>query len=390
MQLSFQIISPEFKGTVADQAESCIEKIQSYLSIDNKSILSLTVFVNAEKNIILEQKQVIFEHLIQETLNQQVPIAFIAESCAEGFEYLVEVHSIKIENEDFNLKYKNDEDFIYAILEGENSEKFLFVSGISSYYKKNNVTQSAKEAFKQVKLLLKTEGMDISNVFRQWNYIEGIIQTNDENGLLSQNYQHFNDVRAKYYSNYQFANGYPAATGIGTIAGGINISFYAYKGSKTLISSVKNPLQTEAFDYSEGVLIGEKTEIDYCKAAPKFDRAKYLKCFDNEYIFISGTAAIRGEETLAINNVKEQTEITIQNMLELLKKESRTLSGIESDNSEYEMKYIKIYVKDKCVVRDIKEVCDYYFPNIPKAFVTADICRDDLLVEIEGVAQAIH
>lgn len=390
MHLSFQIISPEYQGSVADQAESCIEKIQSYLSFNNKSILGITVFVNADKNVLLEQKQLIFEHLIEEKFNQPFPTAYIAEPCTEGYDYLVEIHAVENHKDGFILKYKDDDDFVYAILEGENSEKYLFVTGISKFYKDNNVTQSTKEAFKQMKQLLKNEGMDVSNIYRQWNYIEGIIQTTDENGQLSQNYQDFNDVRAKYYDRYQFTNGYPAATGIGTIAGGINISFYAHKGTNdTIISSVKNPLQTEAFDYSEEVLIGEKSEENYCKAAPKFDRAKYLKSQGDEYIFISGTAAIRGEETLAINNVKEQTDITIKNMLELLKKESLTLSGIESDNSGYEVKYIKVYVKNKHEKLNIKEVCDYYFPNIPKAFVIADVCRDNLLVEIEGIAKAV-
>lgn len=354
-------------------------------------LVSLTVHVNSDKSVVLEQGHVIFEYLIQEIFDTKLPCSFIAEPSTQGFEYLIEVHAFKDESKTFELRYRNDDDFTYTIVDSQHNGKFVFVSGISEYYKDGDVTQSSRDAFKRMNTILKYENMTAAHIFRQWNYIEGIIQTKDENGILSQNYQDFNDIRAQYYNKVDFKNGYPAATGIGTKTGGLNISFYAYSGPGSIkIQSVVNPLQTEAFDYSEKVLVGGKLQDDYCKAAPKFDRAKYLGVNNEEYIFISGTAAIRGEETLAINNAKEQTDITIQNMLELLKHDNLQNSEKESISNKFKLLYIKVYVKVLEDKKDIEEVCNHYFPKIPKAYVIADVCRENLLVEIEGIAQSYN
>jgi len=36
---------------------------------------------------------------------------------------------------------------------------------------------------------------------------------------------------------------------------------------------------------------------------------------------------------------------------------------------------------------DVKQACEEYYPGIPTLYLISDICRDDLLVELEGVAE---
>jgi hypothetical protein len=44
----------------------------------------------------------------------------------------------------------------------------------------------------------------------------------------------------------------------------------------------------------------------------------------------------------------------------------------------------RVYVKHRKDYRAIKNTVERYFPDLPAVYIVADICRDDLLVEIEG------
>jgi hypothetical protein len=38
----------------------------------------------------------------------------------------------------------------------------------------------------------------------------------------------------------------------------------------------------------------------------------------------------------------------------------------------------------------VREICDSSFPDVQINYLVADICRDALLVEIEGIAQLVY
>jgi len=59
--------------------------------------------------------------------------------------------------------------------------------------------------------------------------------------------------------------------------------------------------------------------------------------------------------------------------------------GISTDEKA-KIQSLRVYVKYKKDIPPVKDVCHKYFPELPIVYVVADICRPELLVEIEGVA----
>ena len=50
------------------------------------------------------------------------------------------------------------------------------------------------------------------------------------------------------------------------------------------------------------------------------------------------------------------------------------------------IKYFRAYVKNYKDIEIVKKLCKEAFPNTDGIYVVADICRDELLTEIEGYA----
>lgn len=235
--------------------------------------------------------------------------------------------------------------------------------------------ENAETAFDAFDSLLQQAGLSLHSVIRQWNYIENIIGFDGD----KQRYQEFNNVRAGFFAEHFKENGYPAATGIGMNQGGVIVEFVAVEAPESVSLPLDNPEQVAAHGYSEKVLVGNKTEI---KSAPKFERARYLEIFGKKQLFISGTASIRGEKTIGIGDPVKQTEVTIQNMQRLYS--SDILSAVTGNFLRPVYGHARVYVKNKKDFAAIKKIVKSYYGNLPVVYIIADICRDDLLVEIEG------
>jgi enamine deaminase RidA (YjgF/YER057c/UK114 family) len=233
---------------------------------------------------------------------------------------------------------------------------------------------------------LEAEGMTFSNIIRQWNYIEQITGNVGKNGKVSQHYQIFNDVRSKYYGLSNFASGYPAATGIGMDFGGIGIDFIAVQTeNQNSVIGVKSPVQADAYRYTEAVLKENCAMSDFCRTTPKFERAKFFHTSENKWIFISGTAAIIGQDSADKDSIEFQTEMTIKNIQQLISKDNLLRNGINQEG-EPTISYLRVYVKYRKDMDIVKQICSRYFKEMQIAYVVADICRPELLVEIEGQA----
>jgi len=47
---------------------------------------------------------------------------------------------------------------------------------------------------------------------------------------------------------------------------------------------------------------------------------------------------------------------------------------------------VRVYVKRPAELEAIRQVCERRLPEVPMLYTIADVCRPELLVEIEGVA----
>jgi enamine deaminase RidA (YjgF/YER057c/UK114 family) len=229
--------------------------------------------------------------------------------------------------------------------------------------------------------ILNQEGLSIKNIIRQWNYIENIAIVEDVEDA-PQNYQDFNDVRARYYDRVQFDQGYPAATGIGQDTGGVIIGFVAVSDSDIItIKPIANPGQIDAHRYSELLLECSSEE----KCTPKFERAKLVTIGSRNYVYVSGTASILGEETVHAGDVEKQTLTTIENIKRLFSKENQDKLGLDFNVAKIQFSHLRVYVKYKKDIPAVQKVCDAELNCKSSLFLESDVCREDLLVEIEGV-----
>lgn len=234
--------------------------------------------------------------------------------------------------------------------------------------------EQAEICFSALNDILTGEQYKFGDIVRQWNYIKDIIKFDGTN----QNYQDFNDVRSKYYGTAFEKNGYPAATGIGMKEGGVIIEFIAAENGKAVSCPVDNPEQIAAHHYSQQVLIGKACD----KTTPKFERARYLAYQKNKMMFISGTASIKGEHTIGVDDPIEQTKVTIDNIKRLYSD-----AVLEQNNIKTELVFFnhcRVYIKNKDDFEVIENTCKQLYGSIPMVFIQANICRDNLLVEIEG------
>ncbi|MDR1200242.1 MAG: endoribonuclease L-PSP [Tannerellaceae bacterium] len=277
---------------------------------------------------------------------------------------ILEVHSF-IPDPDDIIIYKKLQEYPYVILENADA-RFLFAGGFQSDVVNKSIGQQANEVFEKINELVKLEDFPINSIIRQWNYIEKITCCQEEN----QNYQSFNNARSHFYAKTNWVNGYPAATGIGANLGGmlIDLDAVTFKSPYAYTIPIDNKLQVAAHAYSEKVL--EKAQKQ--QTTPKFERAKSITFSDRRLIYISGTAAIRGEESLKGVGLERQLHITMENIAQL------------TGNAKPVM--LRVYLKDKEDYQLSKRLMSEYNLPIPISYMCADICRDELLIEIEGIA----
>jgi enamine deaminase RidA (YjgF/YER057c/UK114 family) len=222
-------------------------------------------------------------------------------------------------------------------------------------------------------------------VVRTWFYLGGIAG----NDGPAQRYQELNRARTDFFRDVHFLNGrapagqngrpYPASTGIGTAGRGLVLSAIALVSDRSDIRALplENPRQTAAYDYA----------ASYSPQSPKFSRAMVLSCGAYTTIFISGTASITHSQTRHPGDAVKQTGETLDNIAALIAEENLRRHGLPGlGTSLASLGFARVYIKrpeDYIVVR---AVCEQRLGTLPTIYAIADICRPELLVEIEGVA----
>jgi hypothetical protein len=349
-----------------DNSKSLISDILSFVNENNISqnnIFTITFFVDSGKSEFESLCAKIKEDLSYH--NILLPVAIVAQA---PFQSHIAAEILYVTG-DFQIIASCKE---YKLIKTEYSSELY---GVVVSDKRSN---ESDEVFDKLEKILNINNFEINEIIRQWNYIEDILEFREG----EQNYQRFNNARSRFYAKTQWNKGYPAATGIGANAGGVAVCVHAVKlFNNTAIFPLKNPNQKDAHSYSEDVLVGGKNQ----KTTPKFERGKVLLYDDGFEIFISGTAAIVGENALKDSNAGEQTLATIRNIEKLSEIENINKNIPEVLNfRNVEFSNIRVYMKNQSDFMIIKQICDARFPAIPVIYLQADICRDELLVEIEG------
>jgi enamine deaminase RidA (YjgF/YER057c/UK114 family) len=103
--------------------------------------------------------------------------------------------------------------------------------------------------------------------------------------------------------------------------------------------------------------------------------------------WISGTASIVNSETWHAGDVEKQTEQTITNIERLIAPDNFAMHGVAGAGASlHDLAKIRVYLKRAEDLAKCRAVCQRRFGSVPVIYAVADICRPDLLVEIEGIA----
>ncbi len=361
-------IKPEkAHATLDEQLQNCLVQLKKINS--GKKIFKLNFFVDADSNDGYNELNSEIQSQVMQMYSTRIVVSVIAQpplTCKiiiEAFYYDSAFWDAKY------IKVGNN----FAVLFSQNGSEIL-IGNIQSNERLGCRTDS-ENAFDTLNKLFSKISFPINSIVRQWNYLEDIVGFDGED----QKYQEFNNVRSKFYGNSFNKTGYPAATGIGMNRGGLIIEFVAVKSDDLKTTPVDNSEQISAHSYSEDVLVGEECII---KTTPKFERARFFELFSKKLIFISGTASITGEKTVGVGDPVKQTEITINNIQRLYSDD--ILKNISDEELQSRFGHARVYVKNRKDYSAIKKVFESHFGNQPVVYIIADICRNDLLVEIEG------
>lgn len=304
-------------------------------------------------------------------------ISFIPQPLGGNAAFGVEI--TKLTDPDTCVSYRENDNIRYAICEN-NMGKFLLLDGIFSDDCNISFEEKCTAVFLRIGQLLTLEGFCAGEIVRQWNYIGQITHFDAGN----QHYQVFNNARTAYYLQDDFAHGYPAATGISLPDDCLIISLIALqKTSGSSVIPVDNHWQIPAYSYSGAVLVDGKSL--HFKTTPKFERAKLLLIDGTADCFVSGTAAIRNEHSLCIADVVPQTRQTIENINFLISGENLRLNNC-TNAVDLHLNSIRVYIKNPEDYPAVKSEVETAWPGLNAIYLLADICRPELLVEIEGVA----
>jgi len=214
------------------------------------------------------------------------------------------------------------------------------------------------------------------HLLRVWNYLPRI---NVDGGGLER-YRQFNAGRQQAFLQAQRAafDGAPAACALGTSAGPLSVRFLAGRHAPT---AIENPRQVSAYRYP----------TTYGPRAPTFSRAALSDMGNNHLaLFISGTASIVGHESMHPGDVMAQTHEILRNLQAVIN------SAHTRCNAGFDIRQLDcvVYVRhpaDAPQVRDIlSQTLGVAAHSVRKAvYLQADICRSDLLVEIEAHSVAV-
>lgn len=236
---------------------------------------------------------------------------------------------------------------------------------------------------------LARRGYRYDQVVRTWLYLGDIVGPEGE----TQRYKELNRARTDFYTGLCFGTGrtpatfnrvvYPASTGIGADGRDVMMSCIAMATERTDVTLVplENPLQTAAFDYGSA----------YSPKSPKFSRAMAIvkSTCPCATVMVSGTASITQSETQYVGDPEGQTWQTLDNIAALISRENFCRHGVRGPGATLDdMALVRVYIKRQEDYRAVRTVCEARLGELPIIYAVADVCRPELLVEIEGIAFA--
>ena len=213
------------------------------------------------------------------------------------------------------------------------------------------------------------QSQDYPHLFRVWNYLPRIgdpIQG-------TECYKRF--CRARYHAFEAFFEdiipNLPAASVLGSAGSDYQMVFAA---SRTTPWHYENPRQVSAYRYPQ----------QYGPKSPLFARATLVGWPNRDILFISGTASIIGHQSQHRGDAQAQAEEVIRNIEALLEHISRAREMTALRLTD--IRHLRVYIRDAGDLEPIRQLLERRIsPDTQVIYVQANICRPELLVEMEAL-----
>ena len=206
------------------------------------------------------------------------------------------------------------------------------------------------------------------HLYRIWNYVPRINSLAD--GF--ENYRAFCSGRTLAFeaeAGAGFPRVLPSASGVGTADGCLSVVFVAGLADPR---HLENPEQVPAYRYP----------LEHGPRPPSFSRATVVPLPGHTLAFISGTAAIKGHQSVAPGDLSGQLDCTLDN-LRLISQAAGLDDNLGANRKLH--RHFKVYLRHAADLPAVQARLGRSLlkPSDHVIYLQSDICRAELTVEIE-------
>ena len=216
----------------------------------------------------------------------------------------------------------------------------------------------ARQTLENLEAALAQAGFSLADTVRTWFYLDDLLSWYDE----------FNQARTQMYARTRFRSGaLPASTGVAgrnPTGAALTVGAWAVQPihPSTRVAEVASPLQCPAPAYGSS-----------------FSRAMEITSATGRRLLISGTASLAPDgRTIAQGDARQQVALTMEVVEAILRSRGFTFVDLTRATA---------YFKHRSDVRAFRAWCGARgLRSLPVLAIHCDICRNDLLFELEADA----
>jgi len=326
----------------SSQTVTVLQNAMDYLDSHVFQIISMRMFAN---RATIEQANAFLKSKYPQIAC--IPILILQDDSAQTFN--LQIHAIA--GKKINAIYFEDR---FAGCQFEDDDANYYMLKILPDNIRESQFEQAQNIFDKSQTILRALGCDFSNTIRTWLFADNILSW----------YGDLNKARNHFFEQHDiYRKLVPASTGIGVenyyrSAMAVQVLAGKPKNSKASAQIVNSPLQCPALNYKSS-----------------FSRAVKFTASDHSKLYISGTASIDiAGKTVFLNDTKTQLDFTMQVVSAILAEAGMSWTNTVSSMAYFKYKEDFALFVDYCRAKNIK---------IPHVKIHADVCRDDLLFELE-------
>jgi enamine deaminase RidA (YjgF/YER057c/UK114 family) len=288
------------------------------------------------------------------------PLQWVEGACCAG-ELIAGVQTYALRAPNDSLQRLMHEGRVVGSFFQDATARHCLLGGLGSHLTQLSPAEQTRDCFSAVESCLDQAGLSLADIAHTWFYNERILDW----------YADFNAVRNSFYGQHRFRIGsLPASTAVegrNPRGSALQLAAWALRphpGCAEPVRELASPLQCPAPSYGSA-----------------FSRAVSIDTAGERRILVSGTASIEpGGRTVWLGDARRQIELSMQVVSAILQSEGTDFSRCTRALA---------YFKDPSFLPLFEEhLLQSGLEGLPYVPVHCDICRDDLLFEIELDASA--